>query len=200
MLELTLEILISAGAAILVVLIHELVKYYFSLMMLHPIHRKRNDYKVRWRKYIDPIGLIFFIFTNVGWQKPGEYKVEQFKNREKSLLHIMVAGFAASGIFMMVLIPVYTYFHGNVRTVFAGYSLLFLFRLIQFNFSLIIVNLFPIPPLNMAKIIRAIHPNTYFRLIQNQRILHAVFILFIAFNLLSSFVQILFVPVFRLLI
>jgi len=93
MLSMTLRILISTIAAIVVVLVHELSKYYISLFLLHPIHRKRSD----------------------------------------------------------------------------------------------------------VKISPALNPSFYFKMIQNERIIQAVFILLIAFNILSSFINSLFGPLYSLI-
>ena len=200
MLNLTIDIIISIIAASIVMLVHELSKYYFSLSMLHPIYRKRKDIKVNALKYIDPIGLILFVFTSVGWQKPGEFNPVQFKDKEKGFVFLMLVGMAANVLLILALIPIFIRFYGTTTTVVGSYAITFVFRLIQYSFALIIVNLLPVPPLDMAKMIYSLNPNFYFKMIQKERIIHAVFILLIAFNILNAFVHSLFLPIQKLLI
>jgi Zn-dependent protease len=168
--------------------------------MLHPIYRKRKDLKVNLLKYIDPVGLILFVFTSVGWQKPGEYNPIQFKDKEKGFFFLMLVGMAANILLILALIPIFMNLYGTTRTVVGSYGITFVFRLIQYSFALIIVNLLPVPPLDMAKMIYSINPNFYFKMIQNERIIHAVFILLIAFNILNAFVMSLFTPIQQFLI
>lgn len=194
MIDMTINIIISLFAGVIVMLVHEVSKYYFSLTLLHPIHRKRQDMKINVLKYIDPVGLIIFIFSGIGWQKPGEYNPLRFKEKEKGLLLLSIVGFLASILLMLALIPVFIYLYS---TTFVGskYLTILVYKLISFSFALIVINLLPVPPLNMAKIIYALNPNFYFKLIQNERIIQAVFILMIAFGLLNVLVQVMFEPI-----
>lgn len=107
---------------------------------------------------------------------------------------------AANILLILALIPIFMNLYGTTRTVVGSYGITFVFRLIQYSFALIIVNLLPVPPLDMAKMIYSINPNFYFKMIQNERIIHAVFILLIAFNILNAFVMSLFTPIQQFLI
>ncbi len=198
MLSMTLRILISTIAAIVVVLVHELSKYYISLFLLHPIHRKRSDVKISPLKYIDPIGLILFVFSGVGWQKPGEYNPSKFKDKERALLTQSIVGIASNILLIVAMIPVYLAIK-NTNSVFVNQLALLVIFIIKYSFAIIIVNLLPIPPFDMSKIIYALNPSFYFKMIQNERIIQAVFILLIAFNILSSFINSLFGPLYSLI-
>ena len=193
MIDMTINIIISILAGVIVVLVHEVSKYYFSLTLLHPIHRKRKDTKINFLKYIDPVGLIIFVFSGIGWQKPGEYNPARFKEKEKGLLVLSLVGFAASTLLIVAMIPLAMYLY-KAELLFGNYIFIFVYKLIYFSFALIVINLLPIPPLNMAKIIYALNPNFYFKLIQNERVIQAGFILMIAFGLLNILVQVMFEP------
>lgn len=194
MIAMTINIIISIFAGIIVMLVHEVSKYYFSLTLLHPIHRKRQDMKIHLFKYIDPVGLIIFVFSNVGWQKPGEYNPARFREKEKGLLILSLVGFAANTLLILAMIPICMYLYSS--DVFLGeYLFIFVYKLIYFSFALIVINLLPMPPFNMAKIIYALNPNFYFKLIQNERVIQAVFILMIAFGLINALIQVLFEPI-----
>jgi len=188
-----LTILIYIVAALVVVLIHEVSKYYFSLSLLHPIHRKRSDMRVDVKKFIDPIGIFLFVFSGVGWQKPGEYNPSRFKDKEKGLLVLSVVGMGSNFLVMLALIPLFIYV--NTLKAETGYYLtIFIFQIIRYSFAIIIVNLLPVPPLDMTKIIYALNPSFYFKMVQNERIIQAIFILILAFGVLDDVVRALFYP------
>jgi len=198
MLNMLLSLVISIPAAILVMWVHEISKYYISLTLLHPIHRKRMDIKINPVKYIDPIGLIMFVFSGVGWQKPGEYNAALFKDKERAYFPLMLTGMIANLLLIIVLVPVYLLI-SNTNDFILNIGVMFLFQVIRFSFSIIIINLLPVPPLDMSKIIHAFNPSFYFKLIQNERMIQAVFILLVATNIITLFVSSLFTPLFQLL-
>jgi len=194
MIDMIMNIIISIIAAMIVMIVHELSKYYFSLSIVHPIHRKRMDLKINPLQYIDPVGLILFVFSGVGWQKPGEYNPNRFKDKEKSLLVLTLVGMAANVILLLAMIPIFIYFK-TAPTEVGSYLAVFFYKLIRFSFTIIVINLLPMPPFDMAKIIYSINIEFYFKLIQNERIIQAVFILLIAFNIISVFVEVMFEPI-----
>ncbi len=199
MLNMTLNLILSLVAGALVMMIHELAKYYFSLTLLHPIHRKRKDMRVNAIKFIDPIGLIVFAFSGFGWQKPGEYNPTKFREKERGLIMLAFVGICANVLVILSMIPLFfsvRYIHGLLGNILA----IFVYKMIRFSFALIVVNLLPMPPFDMAKIIYALNPSFYFKMIQNERMIQAVFILMIAFGLLGLVVEAMFYPIQQFII
>lgn len=198
MIDIIVPLILSFIAAIVAMLVHEVPKYYVSLTLLHPIYRKRNDGKLNLLRFIDPIGLILFMFTYIGWQKPGEYNPARFKEKERSLFVIAVSGYISSLLVIFAMIPLFIYSKSMMTF---GYYIVpeLVYKIILFSFSILVINLLPIPPFNMAKIIYAFNPNAYFKLIQNERTIHAVFILLIAFNILRELIFVMFDPLLRIM-
>lgn len=199
MLTMLINILLSLIAACLAILIHEGSKYFFALSLTHPLYRKREDTKVNVLKFFDPIGLILFVFAGIGWQKPMEYKSAKFRDKEKGLLMLSIIGMLMNLLIMLALVPVFRYdfFSG---TSYGSYFQLFLYYIIRNNFVIVVVNLLPVPPFDMSKIIYAVSPEFYFKMIQNERIIHAVFILILAFGILNMLVDSMFFPIRSMLI
>lgn len=181
-----IRILINFICGILVMLIHELPKVLTAHILTHPIHRKKKIEFPSILTFIDPIGLVLFTFSSfgMGWQKPYEYNPSLLKDKEKSLLPIALSGQLANLLLVVILIPIIKY----SITVDTSYIMLYgLYRLTIYNLVIFIVNLLPVPPLDMSKIIHAFSPNAYFNLMQNKRYIHAGFILLIAFGILEAF-------------
>ncbi len=201
MLATLLNLIAAILAAFIVVLIHELSKYYISLTLMHPIHRRRADMKTNPLKYIDPIGIILFVFSYVGWQKPGEYNASRFKDKDRALIVLSLTGIMANLLVLLAVIPIYSALYAGFEgDIFMATLVNFFYYILRFSFAIIIVNLLPIPPFDMTKIIYALNPSFYFKMIQNERVIQAVFILLIAFNVLSRFVDSLFYPLMKLFV
>lgn len=199
MLNMLVSILLSFVAACIAILVHEGSKYFFALSITHPLYRKRSDIKVNILKFFDPIGLFLFIFAGIGWQKPMEYKASKFRDKEKGLLLLSFIGMLMNVLVVLALIPLFQLNIFN-NSMFSGYFQTFLYYVIHHSFVLVIVNLLPVPPFDMSKIIFAVSSEFYFKMIQNERIIHAVFILIVAFGVLNMLVDSLFYPIQRMLL
>lgn len=188
-----IEIFIALVCAALVMIIHEYPKVIVANTLTHPVYRKKRDNIVNPLKFIDPIGVIMFIFAFCGWQKPADYNPNRLKNKEKGLLFIALTGLLSNVFVMTLAFPVYI-----VSTTYLMQRSLFIF--IYFNFAITIINLLPIPPLDMSKIVYAFSPNNYFKLIQNEGIVHAVFILMLVLSIIPEMIRALFVPFLQALL
>ncbi|MBC7960325.1 MAG: site-2 protease family protein, partial [Vallitaleaceae bacterium] len=165
----------------IVMIVHEAPKSIVAHCVMHPLYKSSHKINTNPLKYIDPIGLIMFALLGVGWQKPYEYNSTKYKDKSKGILAVALTGLIANLVFMAVLIPM-AYIPLN------GYVHFFIFTLIYFNFSITFVNLLPVPPLEMAKIIHSFSHNAYFKLMQNERIIHTVFIFLIVFDVVRRIV------------
>lgn len=193
-----IELALRALAAIIAMVAHELPKHYVSLALLHPLHRKRDDLKVNVLRFVDPIGMIFFMFSGIGWQKPGEYIPTRYKDKERGLLYVVLAGMAGSFLLIGISLP-FIWANPFLTYDIHGVAVRFFFFLLQCSFSIIILNLIPIPPLDMTKIIHQFNPSYYYKMMQNQRSLHSVFLLLIIFGILQMVINTLFMPVLVML-
>lgn len=196
MIDSVIYILINFICGAVVMIWHELPKSVAAHFLTHSVFRKKNMILPSPMKYIDPIGLILFTFSSygVGWQKPYEHNPNRLKDKERSLLVIAIIGQLASLLFMLFLIPVANYM---IITDANKFIIQAVSKLIIFNMAIFIVNLLPVPPLDMSKIIHAFSPNTYFRLMQNERYIHSAFILLVAFGIIESFIGQMLMPILR---
>lgn len=187
MTDIIIYILINAVCGAIVMIWHELPKSVVAHFLTHSVFRKKQMELPSPLKYIDPIGLVLFSISpyGIGWQKPYEHNPNKLRDKERSLLTIAFIGQLATLLFMLFLIPIAGYVDAINGNRFIAYMI---GKLIIFNMVIFIVNLLPVPPLDMSKIIHALSPNTYFRLMQNERYIHSAFILLVAFGIIESFV------------
>lgn len=187
------DLLFGFICAIIVMIVHELPKAVVAYTLTHPIYKKKGEIDFNPLRFIDPIGVIMFMFIAVGWQKPADYNPSRLRDKEKGLLYISLMGMFSNLLLMTLLIP-------SFMMASNAYWARFLYILIYHNFAITIINLLPIPPFDMAKIIYSYSPNTYFKLIQNQSIIHAVFILLIVIPVIPEFIKSIFTPVVSLIV
>ncbi|VDN46136.1 conserved membrane protein of unknown function [Petrocella atlantisensis] len=195
---LIIRLIINALCGVIVMVAHELPKVFAAHFLTHPIYRKKTITIPKLTKFIDPIGLILFAFSTfgVGWQKPIEYNPNRLKDKERCLLPLMLSGQLASLMLMLFMLPIFNYLIQVKANPFLIYGA---YKLVVFNMVIFIVNLFPVPPLDMSKMIYAFSPNNYFKLIQNQRYIHAGFILMIAFNIIEIIAREVLSPILNLM-
>ncbi len=176
---------------------HETPKSVTAFFLTHSVFRKKKMTLPAPSKYIDPIGLILFGFSSfgIGWQKPYEHNPNRLKDKEKSLLLIILSGQLASLLLVFFMFPIVQYLHLIGASRFLIYAVN---KMIIFNMVIFVVNLLPVPPLDMSKVIHAYSPNTFFRLMQNERYIHSAFILLVAFGIVESFVGQILLPLLRL--
>ncbi|MCT4597635.1 MAG: site-2 protease family protein [Vallitalea sp.] len=191
--NLLIDLLIKFICAIIVVCVHEYPKIFAYKLLVHPLYKKQTNISYNPMNYIDPFGIITFMFMNVGWQKPFVFNNARLKDKSKGLIAISLSGILANLLLMTILIPIF-YSTGGINP----HLSTFLIMLIYYNFGIVIVNLLPVPPLDMVRIVQSIKPHSYFKLIQYEKIIQSIFILALAMGILSNLVNILF-KVFRII-
>lgn len=175
-----IQIIIFFICGVLTMVIHEVPKSIVAYAVTHPIYRTNHKINSNILSYIDPVGLIMFIFFRVGWQKPYAYNSTKFRKKNQGIIAVALTGMLSNLFVMALLIPLVSIIKSNL-------ILSFVLTMIQFNFTIVIVNLLPVPPLEMSKIIHAFSTNAYFKLMQNERIIHTIFILLLIIGFVAQF-------------
>jgi Zn-dependent protease len=131
------------------------------------------------------------MFLGAGWQKPFNFNTGRLRDKKKGLIAITLIGILSNLLLMAILIPIFvSTFNQNY------YITKFLFIMILFNLAIVIVNLLPVPPLDMVKIIQALNPSGYFKFVQYEKVIQALFILFLASGFISNLVNIIINSIF----
>lgn len=181
-------------AAIVAMWLHEIPKYYLTIFLTRPAYRREVKIKDIWSKSIDPIGLILLVFIKVGWQMPLKIDASKLTNKKNGLVAISMFGMMMNLMTAIFCLLADRYWLTALPNAAAyAYFSYFMVTLALYNIVIMVVNLLPVPPLDMTKIIYAISPNTYFKILQNGRMIQSVFVLFLAFGGL----QMLSLPIIR---
>lgn len=179
--EFLIDLVINFVCAVIVVGIHEYPRIICYKYLVHPLYKKETKVSFNLLKYMDPLGIISFVFLGIGWQKPFEFNAGRLRDKKKGLISISLIGLLCNLLFMTILIPIY-FAVSNQN----GYLDHFITYLMLFNLAIVIVNLLPVPPFDMVKIIQGLNPQVYFKFVQYEKVIQALFILLIASGLLSN--------------
>ncbi len=172
-----ISLIINFICGIIVVVWHEfpknLVEHYLLQLMYRGRLKLRNPLT-----YIDPIGMIMFIFSvvGIGWQRPYKYNTERFKLKGEGGIVIALVGQLASLLLVFALLPLIGYMYANEVNI---YLLQFTGTLAKFSLALFLVNLIPLEGFDMTLIINAFSYKVRRTLEVNQPYLKLFFVVLI---------------------
>lgn len=192
MIDKLLDVAAFILAAIVVMVIHELVK-----TIVFSVFYKSKGYKVQaWKlyQYIDPIGLIFCITTNAGFSKPYMLRIKE--KRTNFLLGIV--GFST---LLIVFISSMTTFislyqnnfiiksDGSIFLNNNGFASDLLYYICISSLGMFLVNLYPISTFNMGLLIAGKSPSKYFSIIKNDFLIKMILIISLFTGVISTLIE-----------
>lgn len=164
MLDLNLtRILLTIPALIIALTLHELSHGWVAYRLGDTTAKSQGRLSLNPLKHIDPLGALFLLIVGFGWAKPVPVNPYAFKNRDKGMALVAIAG-PLSNLVMALLggIGLMISYHFFQSAVYTGtsytvheYLTYFWMYFIQINVVLMIFNLIPVPPLDGSRVVRA---------------------------------------------
>jgi len=172
---------------------HEVSHGYVAYRLGDPTAKAHGRLTLNPIKHLDPLGTGMFVLTYLlggfifGWAKPVPVSPDYFKNRQRGMLIVGLAGPAANFIVAVGLAAVLNLLHpAVVSTLFTV-----LFLAFQVNVVLGIFNLVPVPPLDGSRVLGGFLPReAYARWIELDRY-GMIFILLLLFVFQGPFFAVL---------
>lgn len=171
---------LSAAAVLLCMTVHEVSHGYAAYRLGDTTAKSMGRLSLNPLKHVDPIGALLLLFVGVGWAKPVSVDPRHFKNPKGGMALTALAGpvsnFLLAWVFLLL-------GGGALRVIDAFYmplpveALEALFSLARFlvnaavlSVGLGLFNLFPIPPLDGAKVFFSLFPDrVYFTVLRYER-------------------------------
>lgn len=172
---------------------HEVAHGYVAFRLGDPTAKAHGRLTLNPIKHLDPLGTGMFVVTYLlspfifGWAKPVPVSAHYFKDRQRGMLIVGLAGPAANFIVAVGLAVVLNLLHPAVG------STLFtvLFMAFQVNVVLGIFNLVPVPPLDGSRVLGGFLPReAYARWVELDRY-GMIFILLLLFVFQGPFFTVL---------
>ncbi len=154
------QIIILAPPFLLALTFHELAHGYVAWSLGDPTAKNAGRLTMNPLKHLDPWGVIAFIIMKIGWAKPVPVNPNYFKDPQKGMLLVALAGPAANVVLaivsallvkLLLIVPIIPMF---VLKPLVG----MLVASVWINIMLAVFNCLPIPPLDGSKVLMGILP------------------------------------------
>jgi Zn-dependent protease len=161
-----LQVIILAPPLLLALTVHEFAHGYVAFRLGDPTARALGRLTLNPLKHLDPLGTIAFFIFHIGWAKPVPVNPSYFKNPQKDMLWVALAG-PATNLIMAIISALMTKALWLLAQI-IPYSAMAEAVLIPLNSTLIasvwinlvlcIFNFLPVPPLDGSRILAGILP------------------------------------------
>jgi len=154
------QIIILAPPFLLALTFHELAHGYVAWHLGDPTAKNAGRLTMNPLKHLDPWGVIAFIIMKIGWAKPVPVNPNYFKDPQKGMLLVALAGPAANVVLaivsallvkLLLIVPIIPMF---VLKPLVG----MLVASVWINIMLAVFNCLPIPPLDGSKVLMGLLP------------------------------------------
>jgi Zn-dependent protease len=158
-----LSFLILAPPFLFALTLHELAHGYVAWKLGDPTAKDEGRLTMNPLKHLDPLGTILFFLVNIGWAKPVPVNPRYFKNPQKGMLLVALAG---PGINLLLTVVSALVFKLIIALPTLSPFLLSLLAptaymlraSVWINIMLAVFNCLPIPPLDGSKVLMGLLP------------------------------------------
>jgi Zn-dependent protease len=160
------QLIIMAPPLLLALTVHEFAHGYVAFRLGDPTANALGRLTLNPLKHLDPLGTIAFFVFNFGWAKPVPVNPAYFRNPDKDMLWVALAGPAtnlALAVISALMAKVISLLAQLIPYSAVGEAILVplsstLIASVWINLVLCILNVLPIPPLDGSKILAGLLP------------------------------------------
>ncbi len=154
------QIIIQAPAFLFALTFHELSHGYIANLLGDPTAKNAGRLTLNPLKHLDPLGTLAIFIIKIGWAKPVPVNPNNFKNPQKDMLLVALAGPGSNMILaivsailvkLLLVLPVLPIYIMNPLYLMLKTS-------VWVNVLLAVFNCLPIPPLDGSKILMGLLP------------------------------------------
>ncbi len=148
------ELLLIVPGLLSAIMFHELAHGYVAFILGDPTARNSGRLTLNPLAHLDLVGTLMLVVARFGWAKPVPVNPRYFKDRDKGMLLVALAGPGAN----FVLATLATYLLMQFASAWPYLIRQMLFYVLMYNIYLGVFNLIPVPPLDGSRIVRSLAP------------------------------------------
>lgn len=158
-----IRFLLLAPPYLFALTVHELAHGWTAWKLGDPTAKNAGRLTLNPISHLDPLGALLFIVANIGWAKPVPVNPSYFRNPQKGMLVVALAGpgsnlllAIASAILAQLVAALFQL--RVVPTSFLAPALNMVIASVWINIMLTVFNLLPVPPLDGSKVLMGLLP------------------------------------------
>ena len=189
-------LLLTLPAVLWAISFHEFCHGYAAKLVGDPTAERQGRLTLNPLAHFDPVGAFLLLFCGFGWAKPVPINTRYFRNPQRDIVIVSLAG-AAGNVLTAIVCVLFLRAFGVwwvSMTGVVGFQVIWL--MVMINMGLAAFNLIPIPPLDGSKVLYAFIP---FRYVQYYYWLERYGMFILTALLITGVIDVFFAPISRLL-
>lgn len=184
-------LLVSVPAILIATTAHEFTRAAVSAALGDNYPKSQGRLTLNPFKHFEPIGFLLLLYSGgFGWGKPVDTSALYYKNRKRDTLLTAILPSVANVVLGLIFLWLYLGIYAGT----GGYTFaaVLLNTLCRYNFGLAVYNLLPVAPMDCVKVLSVLMPaNTYFRYMQNEKLIQVGFLILMFFGLITGIMNVL---------